>query len=230
MISDRLARIQAEITRICSQLQRNPDEITLVGVTKFAAPQAVVDAVRAGLKHIGENKLQSAREKFAQLEPAGLHVTKHMIGHLQTNKVKKALAVFDMIQSVDSLKLAREIEKEAAKISRAADILVQVNTSGEEQKFGLSPGEAVPLLREIEGLPHVAVKGLMTIAPLTSDEAVIRGAFARTREIFEDLKQQYSGHDRIKMKYLSMGMSNDYRIALEEGANMLRIGSAIFGE
>lgn len=230
MISDRLARVQGEITRICSELGRDPDGITLVGVTKFADAGAVAQAVHAGLRHIGENKLQPAQEKFALLEPAGLPVTKHMIGHLQTNKVRKALAVFDIIESVDSLKLAREIEKESARLDCLTEILLQVNAAGEEQKFGLAPAEAAPLLREVEAMPHVAVLGLMTIAPLTDDEAVLRQTFSRTRQLFEDLKKQYPAHGRIKMQYLSMGMSNDYKIALEEGSNMLRIGSAIFSE
>lgn len=231
MIKERLARIQAAIARICHHLGRNPADITLVGVTKNAPVADIQQAILAGLQHIAENKVQEAQKKFPMIEaPAGKKVTRHVIGHLQTNKVKAALNVCDLIQSVDSLKLAQEIEKEAAKINRVADVLVQVNTSGEEQKFGLGPSEAMGFLEEAGRLEHVRILGLMTMAPFTEDEQVVRLCFRDLKKLWDEAAQRFSGHPRMAMKHLSMGMTHDYPIALEEGSNMIRVGRAIFSE
>jgi len=227
MIHDQLSRIEAQIATICRNLGRDPEEIALVGVSKYADSRQIKEAVGAGLTHIGENKVQEAAKKFSVLEEVGKEVTRHMIGHLQTNKVKQALLTFDMIQSVDSLKLATEIDKQAHKLDRVVDILIQVNTSGEEQKYGLSPQETAALIEQIINLKHIRVLGLMTIAPLTDDEGVIRRSFQDLKSLSDQIKDKFSA-DNVSMKYLSMGMTNDFKIALEEGSNMLRIGRAIF--
>jgi PLP dependent protein len=228
MVTDNLQAVLANIRTVALRAQRDPNGIVLVGVTKFASVEAVGEAVRAGLGHVAENKVQLAEEKFSKLAVAGKPVTKHMIGHLQTNKVKDAVQLFDMIQSVDSQKLASEINKRAAACGKVMDILVQVDIAREEQKFGVPEEELDALLEHLAELTNLRTLGLMIMAPFTDDTAVIRSVFYRGREIFERLKKEKSVPSRVEMRYLSMGMSHDYEIAIEEGANMVRIGTAIF--
>jgi PLP dependent protein len=227
MISDQIAVIRENIRRVCQKVGRDPEEVTLVGVTKFATVENIKEAVAAGVTDIGENRVQAAREKFFFL-PTSPSVRRHMIGHLQTNKVKVALELFDLIQSVDSLLLAEEIQKQAKRLDRMVDILVQVDCSGEMQKFGVPKDEALTLVGEINQLPNIIIRGLMTIAPFVDDEAVIRNCFRDLRVVRDRVNQDFAGAERVMMQYLSMGMSHDYLIALEESANMLRIGAAIF--
>ncbi|HOD12514.1 MAG TPA: YggS family pyridoxal phosphate-dependent enzyme [Candidatus Omnitrophota bacterium] len=224
MIRENIDRIRASVADICRSADRDPQEIVIIGVTKYSDIQSIQQAVDAGLQHIAENRLQQAVAKYSNFG----HITRHMIGHLQTNKVKQAVQLFDMIQSVDSLDLAKEIDRQCARIHRTIDVLLQVNTSGEAQKFGVAPDHAADLLKHLEGCPTVHVKGLMTIGPLTQDKIEIRGCFRRLHDIFQEMEQDFRGSKNICMQYLSMGMSDDYPIALEEGANMLRIGRAIF--
>ncbi len=228
MIKDNVLRVKDQVAAVCKRIGRDPHEVTVVAVTKYAEAPLMKEAVDAGLTVVGENRVQEVERKFPQLDAMNVKVSKHLIGHLQTNKVKLALQYCDLIQSVDSFKLAQEIEKQAAKINRNMDIFVQVSTSGEEQKFGVEHVEAIALVEEIAKLPHVFIKGLMTMAPLTEDKEIVRKCFRDLRIIRDELKNKFSNSDKIQMKYLSMGMSSDYEIALEEGSNMLRIGSAIF--
>ena len=227
MIKDRIEMVRENIARICRKIGRDPAEITLVGVTKFATVADIKEAIAAGLKDIGENKVQAAREKFPELEGFA-PVTRHMIGHLQSNKVKLALELFDFIQSVDSYSVAAEIQKLAEKQGRTVDILLQVDCSGEEQKFGVPKAEAEELLLKICDFSCLRVQGLMTIAPFVEDQAVIRDCFRDLRLLSERLTRARGNQERLQLKYLSMGMTHDYETALEEGANMLRIGTAIF--
>jgi PLP dependent protein len=229
MIKAKLAALRTDIEAICCGCGRNPQDITLVGVTKFATVDNIKEAVAAGLTDIGENKIQFAKEKFSGFPPEFfLKIRKHLIGHLQTNKVKFIFDLFDVVQSVDSLKLAAEIDLQAKKRGCVVDVLIQVNCSGEEQKSGISKAEAFRLLEAVSGFSHLNVLGLMTIAPLTDDEARIRSCFRDLKLLFDSAAKQFNGCQNITMKYLSMGMTHDYKIALEEGATMLRIGSAIF--
>lgn len=224
MIRDNVYRILEHMASICRRLNRDPKEITLVAVTKYATAKAIQEALGAGIKDVGENKVQMALEKFPQLKS---NATKHLIGHLQTNKARYAVKVFDLIQSVGSLKLAQEINKEALKIGKVMDILIQVNTSKEEQKFGADKNEVLALVGSIAQLKNLKIRGLMTMAPYTENKNVIRSCFRDLRLIRDQVTRQLS---HVDMKYLSMGMSGDYEIALEEGSNMVRIGSAIFKE
>jgi pyridoxal phosphate enzyme (YggS family) len=228
MIRDKFLRLKDDIASLCGKIGRNPSEITLIGVTKFATADHIKEAVEAGLEHIGENKVQVAKEKFPTLDQWGLNVTKHMIGHLQSNKAKHALELFDFIHSVDSLKLAEEIDKQALKLNKKAKILIQVSTSGEEQKFGIDPDAVFAIVEGARALKNVETYGLMTIAPLTQDEAIVRQCFRDLRVLKENIEKNYPKTSAFSMQYLSMGMTQDYKIALEEGSNMLRIGSAIF--
>jgi len=227
MIQDNISRILDKITAVCQKIGRDPDEITLVGVTKFADIAKINEALKSGLRHIGENKVQEAQKKFALLEDPDFKVTRHMIGHLQTNKVKHALDCFDLIQSVDTLKLATALQGQALKQDKNINILLQVNTAGEEQKFGLEPSKVVVIVEEIVKLKHVRLMGLMTMAPYAQDAEVARKCFRDLRLLSDRIHEQFSGDD-LEMKYLSMGMTDDYEIALEEGSNMVRIGRAIF--
>jgi len=228
MIKDNLDRINSDISAICESVGVNPNEIALIGVTKYTDAGKVTEAIEAGLTHIGENKVQEARDKFFLLGVGSLKVTKHLIGHLQTNKVKQAVEIFDLIQSVDSLRLAQEIARQAQRAEKPMDILIQVNTAQEKQKSGLHPDELMGLMEQILLMEHVRVLGLMTIAPLTDEVDTPRQCFRDLRILRDTVNEQFASESKIRMKYLSMGMSNDYRIAIEEGANMLRIGRAIF--
>ncbi|MBF0486061.1 MAG: YggS family pyridoxal phosphate-dependent enzyme [Candidatus Omnitrophica bacterium] len=228
MIKDNLNVVLSNINAACLRCGRKPSDVTLVGVTKFAEVPAINEAISAGLSHIAENKVQSAQEKFPRLDLKGASITRHLIGHLQTNKVKDALEIFDLIHSVDSFKLALEIQKRAVLRNKVCEILVQVDIAREEQKFGLPEGELDALVAHLSECSYVRTLGLMCMAPLTEDKALIRSVFHRLNDHFKRLQKAWSGSERIAMKHLSMGMSHDYEIAVEEGATMVRVGTAIF--
>ena len=228
MIRDNVIKVRADINAACRVAGRDSSQVTLVAVTKSALVGAIAEAVSAGIEHIAENRVQDAEKKFPGLIARHPRLTGHIIGHLQTNKAGDAVKVAGLIQSVDSSRLADAIEKQAAKLGRTADILVQVNTAREPQKSGAAPEEAFALMEHISGLEHVRVLGLMAMAPLTEDEGRIRKTFSELRDIRDGVFKRFSGHPKVSMKYLSMGMSSDYKIAIAEGSNMVRIGSAIF--
>ena len=228
MIKDNVVKVQADIAAACRAAGRDPSQVILVAVTKSAPVHVIAEAVSAGIEHIAENRVQEAEKKFPGLIVQNPRLTGHIIGHLQTNKAGDALKVAGLIQSVDSARLVDEIEKQAAKLGRSADILVQVNTAREPQKHGAAPEKVFALMEHISGLGHVRVLGLMAMAPLTEDEGRVRKAFSDSRDIRDGVFKRFSGDPKVNMKYLSMGMSSDYRIAIEEGSNMVRIGSAIF--
>jgi pyridoxal phosphate enzyme (YggS family) len=214
--------IEENVKELLAEL---PKGVHLVGAAKTRTPEEIDEAVAAGLKIIGENYVQEA-ERASQV--VGAKAKWHMIGHLQRNKAKKAVKVFDMIETVDSMKLAREIDKCCGKIGKIMPVLIEINSGEEAQKAGVLPDEAIALIKEISALEHVKIMGLMTMGPFTGDPEEARPYFAKTREIFEKLKA--INLPDVEMRYLSMGMSNSYRVALEEGANMVRIGTKIFGE
>ena len=228
MIKQNLDIVLSRIHSLCAQAGRDPGSVTLVGVTKYSDVAAVNEAVASGLLNIAENRVQSAKEKFPLLVTGGRPVVRHLIGHLQTNKAKDAVELFDLIQSVDSVKLVAEIDKRAAASGKMQDILLQLDIAREEQKFGLPEEELNGFLEHVKGCAHVRVRGLMAMAPFTSDQVLVRGVFRRLREHFERIKKEHAGSNHITMEHLSMGMSGDYEIAIEEGATMVRIGSAIF--
>ncbi len=232
-ISDKLKAVQENINAACAKASRNPREICLIVVSKSATLEAVKEAVDLGFLDLGENHVQQLKRVSGEIEefytsngqesPA---IRWHMIGHLQRNKVRQVLPKAHLIHSVDTLRLAEEINGGAAKLGRKTNILLQVNTSNEPQKYGVPVGAATHLAEQIETLPHVCLKGLMTMAPLTRNKDVVRACFARARELFIEMRGE-----RIvgpQFTELSMGMSSDYPIAIEEGATILRIGSAIF--
>ena len=202
-----------------------PEGVHLVGAAKTRTPEEIDEAVAAGLEIIGENYVQEAERAF---QLVGNRAKWHMIGHLQRNKAKKAVKVFDMIETVDSMKLAREIDKCSGKIGKIMPVLIEINSGEETQKAGVLPDDAIALIQEMSALEHIKITGLMTMGPFTGDPEEARPYFVKTREIFQKLKQM--NLPNVEMRYLSMGMSNSYKVALEEGANMVRIGTKLFGE
>lgn len=221
-----LPEVRERIARACQRAGRSdPEAVTVVAVTKGHPADALRAAQQAGLRIIGENRVQEARAKWEQVGDLGL--TWHMVGHLQRNKVHHALRMFELIQSLDSMRLAEAIDREAAKSAQPARVLVQVNASGEESKHGFSVDGGLEAVRRICGLPNLRVVGLMTMAPLTGDEQILRATFRRTRELFEMCRD---GIEEFEADHLSMGMSNDYEIAVEEGSTMVRLGTVLFGE
>ncbi|MBF0531474.1 MAG: YggS family pyridoxal phosphate-dependent enzyme [Candidatus Omnitrophica bacterium] len=230
MIKDNLFKIQQAIGETCRKIGRDPGEIVVVGASKYTDAVGIRDAIAAGLTDIGENRVQDSKEKFAALGGDVARVKKHMIGHLQTNKAKIAVELFDMIQSVDSMKLAEEIDKHAARLGKVMGILVQVNESAEEQKSGVDPAAASDLIGQISGLKNIRVQGLMTMAALTDNVNAVRQSFRQLRELRDRISAQFRDRPSVTMKYLSMGMSADHLIAIEEGANMVRVGRALFHE
>lgn len=223
-IKDNLERLRRKIEEVALKSKRDPQEIELVAVTKTATIEQVREAIQWGIKIIGENKVQEAQKKFRQID---LPIEWHMVGHLQTNKVKYAVEIFSLIHSVDSIKLALEIDKRSRQFNKFTDILVEVNVSGEASKYGIKPEEVESFLREISLLSAIRVRGLMTIAPIVKNKEEVRPYFRKLRELSNQIKSW--SIKNIEMKYLSMGMTNDFEIAIEEGANLLRIGRAIFG-
>ena len=198
------------------------EEIILVAVTKNHGVELMREVIDAGAKHIGENRVQEAAEKFQTLNR---EVTRHLIGHLQTNKVKAAVKLFDVIQSVDSQHLAAALDKAAAQLDKIQDILIQVNLAREPQKSGVLPEDLNALINFVEGSKNLRLRGLMMIAPNFPDVEECRPLFRQMRNLFDELKTSRKHFD-----FLSMGMTHDYKIAVEEGANLVRIGTAIFGE
>jgi len=228
MIQDNVRKVFSDIEETCRKINRNPKDIIVVGVTKTVPMDVIQEAIDAGIRHIAENRVQEAENKFPLLMAKNPQIKSHIIGHLQTNKAKDAIRVCSLIQSVDSFKLAQEIEKQAAKSAKAVEILVQFNTAREEQKFGALPSDANVLIESISRLSLVYIKGLMCMAPLTEDQGIIRKTFSDLRVIRDGIKARFAGHHHVDMGILSMGMSSDYKIAIEEGSTMVRIGSAIF--
>jgi len=236
VLADRLMKVHESIANACARAHRPEKAVQLVVVTKTAPISAIQEVIRLGYTDLGENRTQHLKQIADEIDiflkenaadpsiPDA--VNWHMIGHLQRNKVKSTLKICRMIHSVDTLRLAEEIHTDAFKQGLHIDILLQVNCSGEPQKYGIPVGAAMHLAEQIVTMPNLRLVGLMTMAPLTMDKDRVRACFARAREIFEDMRSEKIAGS--KFKHLSMGMSQDYEIAIEEGATLLRIGSALF--
>lgn len=219
-----LAAIKENINRAAINSGRDPREIRLIAVTKTVDIRTIQEALAAGVEDLGENRVQELVKKY---EVIGDSARWHLIGHLQSNKVKYVVDKVHMIHSLDSISLAREIEKRAQKAGQRVQVLVQVNVAEEKSKFGLKVEEVIPFLRTVSHFEHLQVKGLMTIAPFVEDPEEVRPVFRRMRTLAHEITEL--NMDNIEMKYLSMGMTNDYMVAIEEGANLVRIGTALFG-
>ena len=224
MITENLKDVEARVCAACERSGRKREDVTLIAVSKTKPVEMLEEAYAYGCRYFGENKVQELCDKYEQL-PKDLHW--HLIGHLQRNKVKYIVDKACLIHSVDSVHLAKEIEKEAAKKGVVAKVLLEVNIAQEETKFGIREDEVYALIDAIKDMPHVHVMGLMTIAPFVENPEENRVYFRKMHQLSLDIKSKCI--DNIDMSVLSMGMTNDYEIAVEEGATMIRVGTAIFG-
>lgn len=225
MLAENLKTVEERICKACERANRNREEVTLIAVSKTKPVFMLEEVYREGIRCFGENKVQELTDKYEQLPD---DVRWHMIGHLQRNKVKYIIGKTELIHSVDSIRLAETIEQEAAKKDIIADILIEVNVAEEESKFGLKVDEVIPLIEKIAKFPHIRIKGLMTIAPYVENPEENRNVFARLQKLSVDIAEK--NIDNVSVGVLSMGMTNDYEIAIEEGATMVRVGTGIFGE
>jgi hypothetical protein len=220
-----IIQVRQRIAAAAARCNRSPDSVKLLAVTKTVAPELVQQAIKAGVTACGENYVQEAREKIGLIREK---VQWHMIGYLQTNKAKYVVNLFDYIHSVDRLELAREIDKRAGLIGRKINILIEVNVSGEESKSGIETSRVLALIKDVSLLENLNVKGLMTMAPYSTNPENSRPCFSALKNLQQKIIQE--GIAGIQMDELSMGMTDDFEIAIEEGATLLRIGRAIFGE
>lgn len=225
MISENINDVKNKIEKICIKANRSPDEVTLIAVSKTKPIEMLEAAYQSGIRDFGENKVQELQEKIPQMPK---DVKWHMIGHLQTNKVKYIVDKVYMIHSVDSLRLAEEISKEAVKKNVIVKILIEVNVAEEESKFGVSVAETRDLVRRVAILPGVKIEGLMTIAPYVENDSENRVYFNKLKQLSVDINKE--NIDNVSMRVLSMGMTGDYLVAIEEGATYVRVGTGIFGE
>lgn len=234
-IAARIKHVKDTINSACNRADRDPEEVKLVVVTKSVTIEAVREVLNLGVTDLGENRVQQLKKISTEVSEflnnngnsaAPKEVNWHMIGHLQRNKVRQVLPITVLIHSVDTLRLAEEINTAAAKLNSMPKVLLQVNCSNEPQKYGVPVGAATHLAEQIDTLPHLQLVGLMTMAPLTHNKDVVRSCFVRARELFVEMRGEKIVGPQFKE--LSMGMSSDYEIAVEEGATVLRIGSAIF--
>lgn len=225
MLKENLTKVEENIQKACDKAGRKRSEVTLIAVSKTKPVEILQEIYNEGIREFGENKVQEMCEKM-ELMPQDIKW--NMIGHLQTNKVKYIIGKTSLIHSVDSLKLAEEIQKQAVKHDVTADILVEVNIANEKSKFGISKDETIQMVRDIAKLDHLKIKGLMTIAPFVENPEDNRLYFREIKQLSVDINNQ--NIDNVSMDVLSMGMTGDYMVAVEEGATMVRVGTGIFGE
>lgn len=225
MIAEQLQTVRNEITEACKRSGRNPEEVTLIAVSKTKPVSMIEEAIQAGQTVFGENKVQELCSKYEVLPK---NLTWHLIGHLQRNKVKYIADKAALIHSVDSLRLAETIDQEGKKHNRVIPVLIEVNVAEEDTKFGVTVEETLPLIEEISKLSNIQVKGLMTIAPYVDNPEENRPVFRRLKKLSVDIDSK--NMNNVYMDILSMGMTNDYQVAVEEGATMIRVGTGIFGE
>ncbi|HAV42519.1 TPA: YggS family pyridoxal phosphate-dependent enzyme [bacterium] len=225
-VKENIEEIWNRIDEAARKVGRKREEIELVAVSKGVSAEKIREAVHSGIKIVGESRVQEAEVKHQELRDIeGLEW--HLVGHLQRNKAKRAHLLFDLIQSVDKIELLRELEHKAMDMKKLQRVLLQVNISEEETKSGFSPDQVLNMAKEVSEFSYLQIEGLMGIASLADDEDRIRTSFRRLRELFDEIKRE--DLPNFKMRYLSMGMSQDFELAIEEGSNMIRIGRAIFG-
>jgi pyridoxal phosphate enzyme (YggS family) len=222
-LQKRIQLVERRIAEACARVGKSREEIQLIAVTKYVSLDTTKAVLDHGVEHIGENRWQDAKEKWETLGERGVW---HFIGHLQTNKVKEILGRFSWIHSLDRLSLAKEIEKRASKERLTVPCLIQLNVSGEESKYGLAPANLMDFIREVQAMQHIQLQGFMTMAPFAENPEEIRPVFRELRYIRDDINQKLN----LKLQHLSMGMSNDFEIAIEEGATMIRLGSVLVGK
>ncbi|SMO86192.1 YggS family pyridoxal phosphate-dependent enzyme [Fodinibius sediminis] len=220
--------IKNRIENACLKVDRNPNNIQLIPVTKTVETDRILQVVRMGYPAIAENRVQEARRKIKQMGQTAEQLEWHFVGHLQSNKVNKVVRFASMVQSIDRMKIAEKMNRRLNKVGKQMDVLIQVNVSGEESKYGLAPDNTLAFIEECAKLDHLNIKGLMTIGLFSDDWPKVRQGFRELRRLQGKITALQIDH--VQMQYLSMGMTNDFEIAIEEGANMIRIGRGIFGE
>ncbi len=240
-LAEKLDEVRDRIAAACAKAKRDPSEVTLIAVTKTAAPEQIREILQLGVGDLGESRVQVLQQRAAQMneffarkqahgsgdEGMPTKLRWHMIGHLQRNKIKPILPIVGLVHSIDSLRLAEELDAQCAKANKRLPVLMQVNSSEETTKGGVAVGAAVHLAEQIDSMPNLQMMGLMTMGPLDAPAEQTRRTFARTREIFEEMKWHKIGG--TSLRHLSMGMSNDFETAIEEGATLVRIGTLLFG-
>lgn len=238
-LAERLAEIRDRISNACVRAKRDPSEVTLVAVTKTAAPEQIREILQLGVTDLAESRVQSLVQRAGQInefysrklvhgnDKTIPRLRWHMIGHLQRNKIKQVLPVASLIHSVDSLRLAEELDIAGAKAGRRIPVLLQINASEEATKYGVAVGASVHLAEQIDSMPNVQIVGLMSMGPLDATPDQVKSVFARTQEIFEEMKWHKIGTNNFR--HLSMGMSNDFEVAIENGSTLVRIGTSLFG-
>lgn len=225
-IKSNIEKIVERVSKVCDKIQKNIDDITIIAVSKTVDWKKARQAIDAGILNLGENRVQELVSKYENLE--NLNANWHMIGHLQKNKVKYIIDKVKLIHSVESFELASEIDKRAKQNNIVANILIEINVGEEESKFGISKDNAVNFVKSLESFENIKINGIMTVAPYSENPENIRWVFKEMKNLYDVISKLNSNN--IEMKYLSMGMTNDFEIAIEEGSNMVRIGTAIFGE
>jgi pyridoxal phosphate enzyme (YggS family) len=223
-IKENILKVEENISNALKRSGREKENVKLIAVTKTIDIDRINEAIGAGAKDIGENKVQELEEKY---DIIGNTANYHMIGHLQTNKVRNIIGKTSLIHSLDRMSLAKELDKRSRGNDIITEVLIQVNVAEEESKYGFKVKEVLPFIEEILAFENIKVRGLMTMAPFTKDEVVLRNVFRRLFSLKEDILNR--NYENLTMDYLSMGMTNDYEIAIEEGSNMIRVGSGIFG-
>ena len=226
MITENIKKLQENIVEICKRCNRNPQDIQIVAVSKTWDSSAIREAWKAGITNFGENYVQEFRTKYQELKDIPLQW--HFVGHLQSNKVKFIIDAMHLIHTVDDIELGKEINKRAEKLGKVQDALIEVHATNEPTKYGVKPEQTASLVKELAMLDNIRVRGLMTMGPLADDPEASRSSFRMLRQLQTEIRSL--GIEHISMDHLSMGMSHDYPIAIEEGATFLRIGTAIFGE
>lgn len=239
VLAEKLDEVRDRIANACAQSGRDPREVTLIAVTKTAAPEQIREILQLGVGDLGESRAMAMSQRAAQInefyqrasargEGMPTRLRWHMIGHLQRNKIKMVLPICDMVHSIDSLRLAEELDLHSNRINKKTHVLLQVNVSGESQKYGVAVGAAIHLAEQIDTMPNLQMTGLMAMAPIDTPEAECRRIFCRAREIFEEMKWNKIGGAHLR--HLSMGMSGDFEAAIKEGSTLVRVGTMLFGE
>lgn len=238
VLAEKLDEVRERIGKACAKSGRDPKGVTMIAVTKTAAPEQIREILQLGVGDLGESRAVAMTQRAGQinefyqrastLEGMPPRLRWHMIGHMQRNKIKMVLPICDMVHSVDSLRLAEELDLASQRMNKRTSVLLQVNVSGEEQKFGVAVGASIHLAEQIDTMPNLQMAGIMAMAPLNSTEADCRRIFCRAREIFEEMKWNKIGGNGLK--HLSMGMSSDFEPAIMEGATLVRVGTLLFGE
>lgn len=227
-IRENISVVEQRIHQACERAGRNPDDVKVVPAIKTVSPEDILEAADLGYTSVGENRIKEAKRKYQQMGDRAAELDWHYIGHMQSNKVNKVVTIASMVQSIDRMKIVKKMNRRLKKVDKTMDVLIQVNTSGEDSKYGIEPTEATEFVKKASEYKRLNIKGLMTIGLFSDNWPEVRKGFAELRKLRDDIAA--NNISDVSMKHLSMGMTNDFELAIEEGATIVRIGRAIFGE